>query len=1194
MRAIFFFGAKLFLTLVFIQSCSSDIEAETSRQNIEDIKGAVSPTEFADSADDSMSPFLQQAKNRTPFTLAQEEQLKLAEIYHNQVVQYYQQGQFKQALPFAEETLKIRTEILGEKHPKTLMSLNDLARIYQNIGRLSTALSLFEKAYSLSQEVLGERHPDTLRSINNLAMIYKDIGQLSKALPLSEKVYRLSQYVFGEKHPNTLTSLNNLAIIYKEIGHLSEALSLSEKAYRLRKEVLGEKHPNTLESMNNLGMIYQVIGRFSEALPLSEKAYRLSQEILGERHPNTLTNLNNLGQIYQAIGHLLEALPLLEKNYRISQEVLGERHPNTLKSLNNLAMIYKAIGRLSEALPLLEKAYHLSQEVLGERHPDTLTSLNNLALIYQDIGRLSDALPLFEKNYHLRKEVLGERHPDIINSIHNLAMIYRDIGHLSNALALLEKAYHLSQEVLGERHPYTLINLDHLAMIYKDIGRFSDALPLVEKTYTLSKDVLGESHPNTLVSMNNLVLIYQAIGRLSDALLLSEKNYRLSQDVFGERHPETIRRLSNLAVIYQAIGHLSDALSLSEKCYTLRKEGLGERHPETLLSLNNLATIYQAIGRFSDALPLFEKAYRLYQDVLGERHPKTILILSNLAYSYHAQGQINKAIKYLEQLVKGVEHLRSGDLSAENRQALFKEWVHRYFTLSDLYIEQSRPDDAFRLAELSKARTLLESLAAKHAAQQSGLTIAEQQQLRDKEATLAFLNNRIAKALEDNRLEEKIALETEKTQLLTQLFKFERELKAKYPKYAQLSEVQIISAKEGAKFLPKNAVLISYLVNNNHVLAFTLQSDGKLTAHDLGEIPELSKDLETYDHRLTSFIRTRGKVEPLYPEPPELKTTDDLRLKLGKYLLEPLKDIIKDKPHWIISPNGPLASIAFETLRFEDDKSLVIAQHQISYVQSLSILAQLQKRDKNYKSLKKRDTLLAMGAPIYQETTATNIPNATDLKIASQMVMRGGDYTRALEQLGLKWLNLPSSDEELSALEKLFKETNPRIYKQAEATEANLQSLNKKGLLAQHRYLVFSAHGYLSSEVPALSSIVLGQVNNPPNIDGYVTAGEWPSYDLKSDLMVLSACETGLGKNIGGEGVIGLPYALYVAGNKNTLLTLWTISDRATTKFITSFFKKLKAGMGQIEALTATKREFLRDKDFSDPLYWGAFVLYGV
>jgi CHAT domain-containing protein len=543
-----------------------------------------------------------------------------------------------------------------------------------------------------------------------------------------------------------------------------------------------------------------------------------------------------------------------------------------------------------------------------------------------------------------------------------------------------------------------------------------------------------------------------------------------------------------------------------------------------------------------------------------------------------------------------VEALRqTGDLSAENRQALFNKWLNGYFFLFYLYIKQSRFADAFRLAELSKARTLLESLTAKLAAQQSGLTKAEQQQLRDKEASLAFLNNRIAKALEDNRLEEKITLETEKNQLLSQLVKFERELKAKYPKYAQLSEVQIIGAKEGAKYLPDNAVFISYLVDDNHVLAFTLESNGKLTAHNLGEIPEIEKDLEKYRLGLAPLTDETRNLLIRFDISNKEKETQALGKKLGKVLLEPLKDIIKDKPHWIISPSGSLALIPFETLRFEGGEQPVIVQHQISYVQSLSVLAMLQKRDKAYKSISNRGSLLAMGAPIYKKTTTTSNPSTTDFNIARQLVMRGGDYTRALEQLNINGPNLPGADKELSALERLFKETKPHIYKQAQATEANLQTLNQQGLLAQHRYLVFSAHGYLSNDVPALSSIVLGQVNNSKGIDGYVTAGEWPSYDLKSDLMVLSACETGLGEVVGGEGVMGLPYALYVAGNKNTILTLWSISDKVTAEFITSFFAKLKAGRGQIEALTATKREFLnKGKPYNNPKYWAAFVLYGI
>jgi tetratricopeptide (TPR) repeat protein/CHAT domain-containing protein len=1140
------------------------------------------------------------------------EQIKLAETYNSQVKQYYQQGRFKEALLLAKKAWNIRKKILGEKHPSTLTSMNNLATIYKNLGRLEEALLLSEKGYRLKKEVLGEKHPSTLTGLNNLAAIYQDLGRLSKALPLYEKGYRLSSEVLGEKHPDTLPRINNLSLIYKDLGMLSEALPLSEKGYHLFKEVLGEKHPDTLVSLNNLAAIYQDLGRLSKALPLYEKGYRLSFEVLGEKHPLTITSINSLSSIYKDLGRLSEALPLLEKGYRLSSEVLGEKHPLTITSINYLSFIYKDLGRFSEALPLYEKGYHLSFEVLGEKHPDTLIRLNNLARIYQDLGRLFEALPLFEKGYRLIKKVLGEKHPVHLTIINNLSFIYKDLGRLFEALPLLEKGYRLSSEVLGEKHPDTLRNLNNLALIYQDLGRLSEALPLFEKNYRLSKEVLGEKHSLTLTSMNNLAENYRNLGRLSEALPLLEKGYRLSSEVLGEKHPDTLNSLINLAGIYQNLGRLSEALPLSEKAYHLLKEVLGEKHPLTLASLNNLAYTYLKQGNI-EALPLFEKGYRLRKEVLGEKHPSTLESLNNLAYTYLKQGQIDEAINHLEKFVKGVETLRHGDLSAENRQALFKKWVPGYFLLSYLYAAQSRPQDAFRLAEMSKARTLLESLAAKLAASLSGLSSTEQQQLQDYDARLAYLTNRIAKALEDNRLDDRIRLETEKNQLVIQLAQFDRELRAKYPKYDQLSEVQTIGAFEGAKYLPADAVLISYLVgenvNENYVLAFTLQYDGTLTTHKLGETPNLKKDLETYRRLLFLGIQKQEesapspyKNKPIWLKKPP--TIQSLSRQLGKQLLEPLKDIIKDKPHWIISPSGALALIPFETLRLEGENQPVIAQHQISYVQSLSVLKLLQERDKVYKSLnvknlENRGTLLAMGAPLY-ESTATNKgnPSTTDYKIADHLVMHGGDYARAFRQLGRGgdyWKNLPGALAELEQLEELFKETKPRIYKQADATEAKLQKLNQQGILAQYRYLVFSAHGYLSPQVPALSSIVLGQINNPPEIDGYVTAGEWPGYDLKSDLMVLSACETGVGSVVGGEGVMGLPYAFYVAGNKNTILTLWEISDNITTEFTTSFFAKLKAGVGQIEALTATKREFLKKGGiYSNPKYWAAFVLYGV
>jgi len=156
---------------------------------------------------------------------------------------------------------------------------------------------------------------------------------------------------------------------------------------------------------------------------------------------------------------------------------------------------------------------------------------------------------------------------------------------------------------------------------------------------------------------------------------------------------------------------------------------------------------------------------------------------------------------------------------------------------------------------------------------------------------------------------------------------------------------------------------------------------------------------------------------------------------------------------------------------------------------------------------------------------------------------------------------------------------------------------NREQELTRYRYLVFSAHGYFDAQTPALSVIVLDQLNKTPDSDGYITASEWPSYDFKndfkSDLMVLSACQTGQGEVLRGEGLLGLPYAFYVAGNKNTLMTLWTLQDESTAEFTARFFEKLKAGKNQVKALTETKREFMNSDKYKRPLFWAPFVLYG-
>jgi CHAT domain-containing protein len=290
------------------------------------------------------------------------------------------------------------------------------------------------------------------------------------------------------------------------------------------------------------------------------------------------------------------------------------------------------------------------------------------------------------------------------------------------------------------------------------------------------------------------------------------------------------------------------------------------------------------------------------------------------------------------------------------------------------------------------------------------------------------------------------------------------------------------------------------------------------------------------------------------------------------------------------------------------------------YTQSLSMYAMVQARVQEYAKLPGRKSLLAVGAAQYQpslswtergrqlwmdifaawgvgEKGQTPAPPNTQTPVnraeLAELVMRGGDHgvADAFKRLDRKWPNIPSALEEIQTLARLFPDA--ALYTGEHATEAQLQALNQTQALTQYRYFLLATHGFLHPDYPFLNAIVLGQLHNPPGTDGYVTASEWAGYQLQSDLMVLSACETGLGEVVPGEGILGLPFAMYVAGNTNVVMSLWKVFDRSTADFMARFFEKLKTGVSQVRALNDTKREFLAGKRYRQPVFWAPFILYG-
>jgi CHAT domain-containing protein len=273
--------------------------------------------------------------------------------------------------------------------------------------------------------------------------------------------------------------------------------------------------------------------------------------------------------------------------------------------------------------------------------------------------------------------------------------------------------------------------------------------------------------------------------------------------------------------------------------------------------------------------------------------------------------------------------------------------------------------------------------------------------------------------------------------------------------------------------------------------------------------------------------------------------------------------VLRDKRRWVVAPDGPLAFVAFDALPWHGRR--VFDSHLVSQIQSLSVYALLQQRAR----ARHAGTLdlIAMGAPDYLHVSPRRASDA-------------------------QWPALAGAEREVRQVAALFAPARSRVALHGQASEASLQELEREGTLAHARRLLFATHAFVDAAEPMRSAVVLSRARDDAN-DGYVTAAKWTGYHLRSDLIVLSACDTASGGLLRGEGVMGLPFALLVAGNRDALLTLARVDDEAAAAFVPAFFRHVRAGADNALALALTKREFHRHARYRDPRYWAPFVLYG-
>ena len=331
-----------------------------------------------------------------------------------------------------------------------------MATYRQFQGQVVTAITAFEQVLTDSLRLLGDHHPSTLTTRNNLAGAYHAAGRVGEAITAYEQLLIDRQQVLGGDHPSTLTTRNNLAVVYQAAGRVGEAITAFEHLLTDFRRVLGEDHPSTLTTRNNLASTYRSAGRVGEATIAFEQLLTHSRRVLGDDHPDTLTTRNNLALACQAAGRVSEAISGFEQLLTDSRRVLGDDHPDTLTTRNNLALAYQGAGRVDEAITAYEQLLTDRQRVLGDDHPSTLTTRNNLAHAYQDAGRVDEAITAYEQLLTDSRSVLGHDHPNTLDTCYSVALAYRVAGRVGEAVKALEQLLTDSRRVLGEEHAVTM------------------------------------------------------------------------------------------------------------------------------------------------------------------------------------------------------------------------------------------------------------------------------------------------------------------------------------------------------------------------------------------------------------------------------------------------------------------------------------------------------------------------------------------------------------------------------------------------------------------------------------------------------------------------------------------------------------------------------------------------------------------
>jgi CHAT domain-containing protein len=1026
-------------------------------------------------------------------------------------------------------------------------------RLFQEGSKASlrAAIQQFERALQLSQAEAqkGQRALALLA----LGRIYSALGNQTEALVYYNQALPMFRAV-GNRSGETNT-LNNIGGVYSDLGDQTKALEYYNQALPMFRAV--GNRSGEANTLNNIGLVYSPLSDQIKALEYYNQALPMFRAV-GNRSGEANT-LNNIGLAYNALSDQTKALEYFNQALPIRRAVgdrLGEAN-----TLNNIGGVYSALSDQIKALEYYNQALPI-QRTVGDRSGEANT-LNNIGGVYSALSDQTKALGYYNQALPILHAV-GDRSGEAA-TLNNIGFVYNALGDQTKALEYYNQALPIWRAVGNRSGEAT--TLSSIGFVYNALSDQTKALEYYNQALPIQRAVGDRS--SEAQTLNNIGLAYNALSDQTKALEYFNQALPIRRAV-GDRLGEATT-LNNIGGVYSALSDQTKALEYYNQALPIQR-AVGDRSGEAT-TLNNIGGVYHDLGDQTKALGYYNQALPIRRAV-GDRSGEATT-LNNIGGVYHDLGELIDALQNINAAIQIIESLRIEFKNDALKTSYFASVQGYYQIKTDILMELHRQQptkgydvQALETTDQSRARVLRELLTQANANINKDISpdlLKQEQTLNQtidaKETQLVQFSSQPDKASQLPALNQEIAT------LYTQRDDLQNTIRTTNPAYANLQYPKPITLAQIQQQLDPDTLMLQYSLGEKESYLWVI---GQSTLHTyiLPKRSDIEKTANTLRKELTAQLAAPQSA-----------------IDLTQQILAPAAEQLTTK-RLVIIPDGILHTIPFAALNTPNTKTYnpLLTTHEITNLPSASTIAILRTTVAAKPRGPKQLAILA--DPIFRKddprltgkTTQTN--NNLDLgeQIARGRTSRDLDLNRlpftATEAKGI--LALIPNQESISAF----------------GFDASYDWITDPKI-SQYRYIHLATHGFFDNDKPALSSIILSSFDaQGRDRKAYLRFPDLFNLTLPTELIVLSACQTGLGNNIPGEGLVGMTRGLMYAGALRVTVSLWNVDDQATSDLMQDFYQNLwQSKQSHAAALRSAQLKLWQQG--KAPYYWAAFTLQG-